>query len=89
MGRPVAQPLKVWNSKKDDNGESMYQILTLKIDPRIPVRELKDALRYTLDTHCQHSYDCCGNWYRSVYTHTLRRAKRREWHVEVVWYKNV
>lgn len=58
-----------------DDGESITVAVTIKA----PSRDA--AIVFTEnnfgETHCKHSYDCCGHWYSS--TPKLRHVKRKEW----------
>lgn len=39
-------------------------------------------------THCQHEYDCCGNWY--LEHSTVQRAHNRRNYIITVWmYRNI
>jgi hypothetical protein len=58
-------PQTVWASAEGDAKNT-------KSTGRLPAglsRKDKDAILRTIaeewSTHCQHSYDCCGHWYRN------------------------
>jgi hypothetical protein len=79
-----------WREQETLYDDSRHFILTFKSKLRErDINDIRVALWDTFETHCHHSYDCCGHWYRSVYTSTLRRVKRDEWIVEVTMYQNV
>ncbi len=42
-----------------DDGETRILIHRIDIDEVEKIHEMFP------ETHCQHSYDCCGNWYAS------------------------
>ena len=65
----------------DDHGlnESHTELVTIAAPPRMDIRLLKERIEDEFNTHCQHSYDCCGHWYSTAYTHTLRRNKSGEY----------
>jgi hypothetical protein len=74
---------------EDDSFESRYFSATLGGPAAASVNQIKRALREYYDTSCHHEHDCCGRWYTTVYTHTLKRIKSGEWTVRLHYYCNV
>lgn len=75
--------------REDDWPESRRFVLTLGGPARTNIDKLKRALAEEFNTSCHHAHDCCGRWYTTVYTHTLRRLKSGTWTVRVAYDCNV
>ncbi len=89
-GKAVAYVLNVRRNKVSKYGDSVDYCYTLKVLPGVSLEEVQDALRLNFNTHCTHSYDCCGHWYSTVYANTtLRHVKRREYTVTVNYHQNI
>lgn len=88
-GRIVAYFLNSRFVKESNEGDAVDHAWTIKIAKGIPLDEIKRGLHEALDQHCQHSYDCCGHWYRHASTYDMKRAKRREYVLRVFWMQNV
>jgi len=70
-----------------DDGRTF--LLTIAAPARTSPRLIKRVLRREYNTYCQHEHDCCGRWYATVYTASLRRSKSGEWTVPVAYHCNV
>lgn len=69
-GRPsvpvsFTTPQTVWAS---DEGDAKDTKSTGRLPPGLSHKD-KEAIKRCIaeewSTHCQHSYDCCGHWYRN------------------------
>lgn len=88
-GKTVARILNVRCTGESDFGDCVDYCYTIKVVPGVELEELKAALRYSINTHCTHAYDCCGHWYYTAYAFTLRHAKRREFTLTVAAHQNI
>ena len=88
-GKVIAIVMRSVYMGENKYGDSRYFRWTIRVPKGVTLDEVKRGLHQALDQHCTHSYDCCGHWYRSVYTHDMRHTKRREYHINVVYSQNV
>lgn len=88
---PSIRVLKTKETTKEEDYEwgSRSFVMTLGGPANTNIRKLKDALHEEYDTHCTHSYDCCGRWYTNVWTHTLKRYKSGTWTVRLSYSCNI
>ena len=80
---------RVINRERDDDGDSIAILLTIATPAKVNVPDLKAQLKEDYDTHCCHSYDCCGRMYYSIYTASMRRNKSGEYRVLLTGSRNV
>ena len=62
-----------WESR---DGDASFATSTARL-PRGLSRKDKEAIKRCIaqdwSTRCQHSYDCCGRWYRDCNAHIVNR----------------
>lgn len=62
----ITRPVVTWRSEE---GDSYLSQSTARLPSGLTRKEINSigrSLAQELSTHCKHSYDCCGHWYRSV-----------------------
>lgn len=65
-------------------------LYTVKLPKYIVTRgQALDYLSGVFYVSCNHTYDCCGCFFSSVWTHTFRRNKRKEYSIRVSYQRNV
>lgn len=74
---------------EDRDGDSRSYLVTVAAPARTTPRALKCRLRRAYNTYCQHAYDCCGRWYATAHTFTLRKSKSGEWTFELSYSCNI
>ena len=72
-------------SWRDDYGDVRIATVTIKAPDELTARFW--AGHFYGESHCTHSYDCCGHFYNSA--PRIRRTKRREYVITSVAYQNV
>lgn len=69
--------------KYDEHGGSRNQRVRVKLPLGWNLGHLREWAHEHFDTECHHSYDCCGHWYRRLYTHDAARVKSRTYVVTI------
>jgi hypothetical protein len=86
-GFEFGRPLSFTKLDENEDGDASWRMTFRTGRKHVPY--IKQDLHEALDEYCSHSYDCCGQLYRSVYTSTLKHVKRKEWSVVVVVQRNI
>lgn len=74
---------------QNNDGDSTV-LYTVKVPRYLRNRdEVKRYLRGIFHMSCNCSHDCCGHFFSSVWTKSLRNTKRREFTIEVAYRRNV
>lgn len=75
--------------RESNNGESGSRTVLLKLPVGWDLEDLQLWAEDSFNTWCQHPYDCCGRWYRTMYTYNAKRVKSRTYYVTVDSVQNV
>ena len=73
----------------DGYGDSYDVNLLIKVPAGWGRARVNAYARDRFNSHCQHSYDCCGHFYGGVYSRYTKRIKPREWFVKVHQARNI
>ena len=76
--------------KYDDRyGGTATETARVKLPVGWTLDDLRAWARECFDTYCQHEHDCCGHWYRALYTHDAKRVKSRTYIVRIRHSQNI
>ena len=86
-GRP--RFLSVSKFRLSEFGGSGEQSILLKLPVGWSLRDLACWAYHNFNTRCHHEYDCCGHWYRQMYTYNAKRVKSRTYYVTASSSQNI
>lgn len=87
LGRRVSSGAHVIRESSD--GDSIDVRVTVAAPPSMSRDEVNEWVYNRYMTYCRHSYDCCGHWYTTVWTHKTIRVKSGAWSVVFNYSRNV
>lgn len=73
----------------DHQEDSATQALRIKLPFGWTLEDLSLWAHESFDTHCHHSYDCCGHWYRYLRVYGAKRVKSRTYIVTARYTQNI